>query len=223
MDMKAKKAIILSIVVVLLLGCLAGCGVITTAEDDIKLGEFRNIPFGIKANVVNLLLTTDLKKQGYTEEPLTIDEEEMMPSTTYYDVSFYDYKANIELYFYNKENTRNFEDSIFFLGLYEIRLKDEDEVKIAYNYFYEKLKEKYGVGEDIDKSLSSEYNTINGAKGTAWSSDGTEIMLYRFYFDDIPINNKIIISYRSKALYKQIKENDKNRENEINNNINSGL
>ncbi len=236
--MKAKKVIILSIVMVLLLGCGLGCGTANALWGK-DLGEFRNIPFGTKYKKVDDLIHEDLAVQT-VEKPhgviaYGIDYDQTRPIQTIVGVDLYGYTTDIVLYYKREpkkayENKKEIEeginDSILYSGQYFIRSGSQNEL---YNFFYEELKEKYG--DDIPyEQITEDYIKVQmsqDAKNAYWQSGGTDIILK---IDDNytrPLLNKTLqgvsIIYSSREIQNQISEEDQKLKEEAAESGYSGL
>ena len=194
----SQRAIILSIVLILLLGCLSGCGASKSP------GEFRGIPFGTKFNEAKDLMAADLKEQGYNADP----EEFYARRDSYYSLSYsgvnlYDYKTTVNLLFYDETKNGDKDNSIFYFGNYYISFEDLEECETCYKFFYDKLKEKYGNGKPYEEYKES--ITAN-CEGTQFINNGTDIKLYQqlIYYNGAPINVCCVkIEYTSTKIQQQ--------------------
>lgn len=235
---KARKSYSLLIVIILLFGCLSGCGKagsMANANNGTETGTsgkdgpgaFRNIPFGTKYQEALELMKANLKEQGYTAEPNDeIALNPRYPDVRYENIRLYDYTASAGLHFVNEEDTGNDEDSILYGGFYSIKNGSAEEAENCYQYFYEKLKEKYGEGEAYSEhedagKFSSDTN------GMKWSDEGTAISISRTAFENEEYNELygrfVTINYESERIGKQIREEAENSKKAEENNINSGL
>lgn len=227
-----QKTIILSLVSVLFLICLSGCGASgntntsSTAASSISesnVSSFRNIPYGTKYDEANKLLMEDLKEQNYSATPTEITDSQHHYST-FRDIKLYDYNADIGLIFYNEKNTGNKEDSILTRAVYTIHNNSIEEAEICYNYFCDNLKGKYGEG------LPNEYHEKNvDGFSLYWFPEGTSVSIniYRtLHTFETPSDTNITIIYNayydSPEDFQRIKDSIMSKEIEKNN-INSGL
>lgn len=194
----SRRAIILSVVIILLLGCLSGCGETASAssiDTNKNYGKFREIPFGTKYKKVIELIEKDLEQQGYRGKMSRGMFSINTQPVDYKGIKLYDYTADVELDFYKKKDADVEKDGIFYKADYTIKT---DEEKECYDYFFDKLKEKYGEGSPYEKDIAS----LIHLAGNKWEDEGTEIIIYT---EDETLSGKgvIHISYRSKELTEQ--------------------
>lgn len=236
-SVKIQKAVFFTAIIILLLGCLSGCGdagstntdssteTSTTGKDN--LGSFRRIPFGTKYNESLELMKEDLKEQGYTAEPKDdIATNPKYPDVRFDNIKLYDYYASVILHFINEEDTGNNEDSILYGGVYSIKSESDEEAENCYQYFYNKLKEKYGEGEPyLEHNDAGKFSS--DTKGMRWSNEGTEISIAGTAFENEEYNDMygyfVSINYGSEIITQQMREEDENNKRMEENNINSGL
>ena len=224
-----RKIFVLSLAIVLLLGCLSGCGEANNAgssntETSSKnnQGDFRNIPFGTKYNEAMELMKEDLKEQKYNTAPEENHLSTEFPIVEWKNIKLYEYNADADLSFYNEKDTGNAEDSIFYFGSYTIQNESDEDAEACYNFFYDKLKEKYGSGEQYESHDDAFFSA--NTNGIKWNTGGSSVSIYRTIYEPIDRQSyKVYITYSSPEIRQRISD-DYNKSKEVeNNNINGGL